>query len=121
VGGYSDWLRQRRVAAPGLASVVSKPAAEAKAAIAAEPAPPAKARRLSFNEQRELKQLPEKIQALEAEQTQLTTLISDPVLFQRNQEQGSEALQRLQAVGKELDAAYARWETLDQASSANRA
>jgi hypothetical protein len=42
-------------------------------------------------------------------------------LFQRNPEQGSEALQRLQAAGKELEAAYARWEALDQASSANRA
>jgi ATP-binding cassette subfamily F protein uup len=124
VGGYTDWLRQRRVAAPGLTAVASnpaKPAVEAEPAVAAELKSPVKARRLSYNEQRELKQLPEKIQALEAEQAQLTTLISDPALFQRNQEQGSEALQRLQAVGRELDAAYARWEALDQASSANRA
>jgi ATP-binding cassette subfamily F protein uup len=114
VGGYTDWLRQRRVAAPGLAAVASKPdAPELKS--------PVKPRRLSYNEQRELKQLPEKIQALEAEQAQLTTLISDPALFRQNQEQGGEALHRLQAVGKELDTAYARWEALDQASSANRA
>ena len=118
VGGYSDWLRQRRVDAPGMTAVASKPA---NGADAVELKSPPKARRLSFNEQRELKQLPEKIQALEAEQAQLTTLISDPGLFQRNPEQGSEALQRLQAAGKELEAAYARWEALDQASSANRA
>ena len=118
VGGYTDWLRQRRVAAPGPTAVASKPA---EPGVAAELESPMKARRLSYNEQRELKQLPEKIQGLEAEQAQLTKLISDPVLFQRNPEQGSEALQRLQAVGKELDAAYARWEALDQASSANRA
>jgi len=115
VGGYTDWLRQRRVAAPGLAAVAPKPA------VAPELAPPVKPRRLSYNDQRELKQLPEKIQALEAEQARLTTLISDPALFQRNQEQGGEALQRLQAVARELEAAYARWEALDQASSANRA
>ena len=117
VGGYTDWLRQRRVDAPALTAAASKPATVA----AAEPKPLAKPRRLSYNEQRELKQLPEKIQALEAEQAQLTTLISDPALFQRNPEQGSEALQRLQAAGKELEAAYARWEALDQASSANQA
>jgi ATP-binding cassette subfamily F protein uup len=117
VGGYTDWLRQRRVDAPALTAAASKPAK----AAAAEPKPLAKPRRLSYNEQRELKQLPEKIQALEAEQAQLTTLISDPALFQRNPEQGSEALQRLQAAGRELEAAYARWEALDQASSANQA
>jgi ABC transport system ATP-binding/permease protein len=117
VGGYTDWLRQRRVDAPALTAAAFKPAK----AAAAEPKPPGKPRRLSYNEQRELKQLPEKIQALEAEQALLTTLISDPALFQRNPEQGSEALQRLQAAGKELEAAYARWEALDQASSANRA
>ncbi|HEV7358997.1 MAG TPA: ATP-binding cassette domain-containing protein [Steroidobacteraceae bacterium] len=115
VGGYTDWLRQRRVAAPGPTAVASKPA------VAPEPEPPVKPRRLSYNDQRELKQLPEKIQALEAEQARLTILISDPALFQRDPEQGSEALQRLQAVGKELEAAYARWEALDQASGANRA
>ena len=129
VGGYTDWQRERRVAVPGLAAVASKPAksvaatkpAAAAQAGATESATPPKPRRLSYHEQRELKQLPEKIQGLEAEQAQLTALISDPALFQRNPEQGSAALQRLQALGGELDAAYARWEALDQASGANRA
>ena len=113
VGGYTDWLRQRRVA--------TKPAVAVETAVAAQPAPTAKPRRLSYNEQRELKQLPEKIQGLEAEQARLTELIGDPALFQRSPEQGSEALQRLQVLSEELDAAYARWEALDQAGSANRA
>jgi ATP-binding cassette subfamily F protein uup len=68
-----------------------------------------------------LEQLPGKIQNLEAEQVQLTALISDPVVFQRNQEQGSQALQRLQVLAEELDGAYARWETLDKASGASGA
>jgi len=113
VGGYTDWLRQRRVA--------TKPAVVVETAVAAQAAPTAKPRRLSYNEQRELKQLPEKIQGLEAEQARLTELIGDPALFQRSPEQGSEALQRLQVLSEELDAAYARWEALDQAGSANRA
>ncbi|HEX3603958.1 MAG TPA: ABC transporter ATP-binding protein, partial [Steroidobacteraceae bacterium] len=114
VGGYSDWLQQRRVAKPAAPGKAGKPAT-AGTATASKP------RRLSYNEQRELKELPESIQRLEAEQAQLTALISDPALFRRNQEQGSEALQRLQALGEELDAAYARWEALDTASNANRA
>ena len=48
-------------------------------------------------------QLPERIQNLEAEQVQLTALISDPKAFQRNQDQGSQALQRLQVLAEELD------------------
>jgi ATP-binding cassette subfamily F protein uup len=117
VGGYTDWLRQRRVAAPDPPAAALKPAKP----TAAAPKPLTKPRRLSYHEQRELKELPEKIQRLEAEQAQLTTLISDPALFQRDPEQGSEALRRLQALGEELDAAYARWEMLDTASNANRA
>jgi ATP-binding cassette subfamily F protein uup len=114
VGGYTDWLRQRRIDATGSTAGASKPSN----AAAADSKPPRKPRRLSYNEQRELKQLPEKIQGLEAEQAQLSALIGDPALFQRDPDQGSEALQRLQAAGKELEAAYARWEALDQASSA---
>jgi ABC transport system ATP-binding/permease protein len=107
VGGYSDWLQQRRSMPEPVAAVSPVPT---KAA-----AP--KLRRLSYNEQRELAQLPEKIQHLEAEQTQLHTLISDPSIFQRNKEQSTAALQRLQVLTTELEAAYSRWDALE--SSAN--
>jgi ATP-binding cassette subfamily F protein uup len=108
VGGYSDWLQQRKSAAPGVAAAESRRIAS----------PALKTRRLSYNEQRELAQLPGKIQGMEAEQVQLTALISDPQVFQDNKDQGSQALQRLQALAEELDRAYARWETLDKASGA---
>jgi ABC transport system ATP-binding/permease protein len=120
VGGYSDWLHQRKSAVPeASAAALSKRTVVMSPSGAADPPTAAlKARRLSYNEQRELAQLPEKIQHLEAEQAQLTTLISDPILFQGNQDQGSQALHRLQILAKELDSAYARWETLDKASGA---
>ena len=85
---------------------------------ATDPSAALKARRLSYNERRELTQLPEKIQSLEAEQVRLTTLINDPQVFQQNKDEGSQALQRLQVLAEELDSAYARWETLDKASRA---
>jgi ATP-binding cassette subfamily F protein uup len=124
VGGYTDWLRQRKSAvadAPARASAAASPARAVAMSPsgAADPSAAAlKARRLSYNERRELAQLPEKIQSLEAEQVRLTTLINDPQVFQRNKDQGSQALQRLQVVAEELDSAYARWETLDKASGA---
>jgi ATP-binding cassette subfamily F protein uup len=121
VGGYSDWLRQKP-APEALAGADRKRSVAMSSSGTATPSSASpKTRRLSYNEQRELAQLPEKIQHLEAEQDQLTTLISDPKLFQHNQDQASQALRRLQALTEELDGAYARWETLDKASGANSA
>jgi ATP-binding cassette subfamily F protein uup len=118
VGGYTDWLRQRKVAAPAGASAAAPKPSTAAATSRAAP----KLKRLSYNEQRELKQLPEKIQRLEAEQAQLNALISDPAAFQRNKVESNLALQRLQALAAELETAYSRWDTLDSsASSATRA
>src|SRR5450631_2738708 len=72
VGGYTDWLRQRRAIststkAGGKPRNAAAPPAEARPA-----APPAKARKLSYKEQRELEAMPATIQRLEAEQTDLT-------------------------------------------------
>jgi ATP-binding cassette subfamily F protein uup len=119
VGGYSDWLRQKPAAPEALAGADRKRSAASSSATATPSSASPKTRRLSYSEQRELAQLPEKIQHLEAEQEQLTTLISDPKLFQHNQDQASQALRRLQALTEELDGAYARWEKLDKASGAN--
>ena len=122
VGGYSDWLRQKPAAPEALAAADRKHSLAMSSSGTATPSSASpKTRRLSYNEQRELAQLPEKIQHLEAEQDQLTTLISDPKLFQDNQDQASQALHRLQALTEELDRAYARWESLDKASGANSA
>jgi len=122
VGGYSDWLHQKSAAPEALAPADPKRSVAMSSSGAATPSSAApKTRRLSYNEQRELAQLPVKIQNLEAEHDQLTTLISDPKLFQHNQDQASQALRRLQALAEELDSAYARWETLDKASGASSA
>jgi ABC transport system ATP-binding/permease protein len=109
VGGYSDWLRQRRVAPAAMEAGAAKtslsPAPSATAAV--------KSRRLSYKEQRELAALPEKIQVLEAEQAELHALISEPALFQDNPERSRLTLQRLQVLEAQIEAAYARWAALD--------
>jgi ATP-binding cassette subfamily F protein uup len=116
VGGYSDWLRQRR--APG-----RSPAARALAATAAAPAgsagadkaKAAKGRRLSYKDQRELDALPGKIQLLEEEQHGLQAAIGDPELFRHSPERAAAALQRLEILARELEATYARWASLESA------
>jgi ABC transport system ATP-binding/permease protein len=104
VGGYTDWLAQQRPALPKESVTASAPPA------------PSKARRLSYNEQRELARLPQAILELEAEQTQLQALLADPSLFQRDKNESSQTLQRLQALASELESAYSRWETLENSA-----
>jgi ATP-binding cassette subfamily F protein uup len=113
VGGYSDWLRQRRVvdaAAPASAPHEAAGAEPKAAHEAARPQP--KARRLSYKEQRELAAMPEKIQRLEAEQLELQAALADPKLFQ-DQERGAAALERLRSLAAEIESAYARWDALE--------
>src|SRR5258708_3617283 len=110
VGGYSDWLRQRKVVAPVRAPVApSKPVSAPPEAV--PPAP--KTRRLSYKDQQELAARQKKIPRLEAERLQLQAAIADPSLFQGNSERGKAALQRLQSLAVELENAYARWDALE--------
>src|ERR1700722_12316639 len=108
VGGYSDWLRQRKASGAGKArqpaAAPPPPASAPTEAVRAAP----KARRLSYKDQRELAAMPEKIQRLEAEQLQLQAQIGDPALFKDDPAQGTAALQRLQSLAAELETAYSR-------------
>jgi ATP-binding cassette subfamily F protein uup len=127
VGGYSDSMRQRAErSASAPASRTAEDAVKAEDARKAEgartaegasqrpaPAQRAKSRKLSFNEQRELKSLPAVIERLEAEQTALHAELSDPALFRDQPAQARAAATRLHDVAAELEAAYARWAALE--------
>jgi ABC transport system ATP-binding/permease protein len=118
VGGYSDWMRQRRTGAapaPGARVAASGPAQAATGAMATAPRG-LKPRKRSYKEQRELDSMPETIQALETEQGALQGALADPTLFRQSPAQASAALERLQALAKELEAAYARWDALESPS-----
>jgi ATP-binding cassette subfamily F protein uup len=113
VGGYSDWLRQRR-AVEAAAPASARAASAATEAAPSEAAPArSRARRLSYKEQRELEALPEKIQLLEAEQLELQAAIADPALFQGPVARGTAALQRLKSLAAEVETAYSRWHELE--------
>jgi ATP-binding cassette subfamily F protein uup len=114
VGGYSDWLRQRPSAAQGAAAPVRKGAAPAKPAVATPvPAAASGKRKLGFKEQRELEQLPLRIEALEAELAGLTAQLQDPAFYATGAAAVTAANARLTALQAELDAAYGRWGELE--------
>lgn len=102
-GGYEDWLRAR-------------PKANAQEEKKPQPSKtPAKlsASKLSYPELHELKTLPDKIDALEKEQAQITLKLSDNALY-RNDRQAVQHLQaRYAEIEKILLQNLARWENLE--------
>jgi ABC transport system ATP-binding/permease protein len=110
VGGYSDWLRQRKVNA-----VATKASSNPQPDPTILRTPPAatKPRKLSYKDQRELDAIPKTIERLETEQAELTAVLGDPELFKRTPAEAAAAAQRLQAVVHELEAVFKRWEALE--------
>jgi ABC transport system ATP-binding/permease protein len=111
VGGYSDWLQQRK--APASAARAAPPRAAGKSAALAS----AKPRKMSYQDRRELQAMPEKIQQLEAEQARLQAAVNDPELFRRDPAQAAAALDQLTALAAQLESAYARWDVLESLST----
>jgi ATP-binding cassette subfamily F protein uup len=108
VGGYEDWLRQRRerAAAP-------KPKREEAKPAPVEDRAPAVKKKLSYKEQRELESLPARIEALEREQQTLALSVSQPEFYQQDKAGIAQALARLEQLRAELEQAYARWQELE--------
>jgi ATP-binding cassette subfamily F protein uup len=114
VGGYEDWLRQRRNAeAEAEATPVRRAGSGANASAIATKEPSRTQRKPSYKEQLELEQLPARIEALETEQKQLQALVSSQDFYRRPATEIHEALARLEELETLLLAAYTRWDALD--------
>src|SRR5690606_31948184 len=82
----------------------------------------APARKLSFKEQRELEALPQRIEALENEQGELHARMADPGFYAAGDGAAvAAAKDRLEAVERELEAAYERWQALEEIAAPNEA
>jgi ATP-binding cassette subfamily F protein uup len=106
VGGYQDWLRQRK---PAVAAVKTKAVAEKK------PAPEkAPSKKLSLSEQKELAELPKQIEKLELEQTKLQAIISEPQFYQGDADAIKQTLTQMKTLEAELAKVFARWQFLEE-------
>ena len=107
VGGYDDWLRQRpQDAKPRKASFRKQDVLLAQTPIARL--------KLGFKQQKELDALPDTIEWLEREQHDLFQGMGDPEFYKKDRADIVAANDRLEAVKKLLEDAYARWEKLEQ-------
>ena len=105
VGGHADWLQHRKQA--------DTPDKTRKKQLTAEPQAKSKKKKLSYKEQRELQQLPELIEQLDAQQAVLTEQISDADFYRQEQSVVNKVLDELKQAEKQLEQAYQRWDQLE--------
>lgn len=107
VGGYHDWLKQRQLTSNLSAKDKSKET------MSSQSASNAKAKtKLSYKEQRELEELPSKIESLEQEQSALQAQFASADFYKQDANAIATATARLKQLEEELAVAYQRWESL---------
>jgi ATP-binding cassette subfamily F protein uup len=107
VGGYDDWLAQRIVQVdPERARLTEEKPKREKLTP--------ERRKLTYKEMGELRELPQKIEALEEEKHQLTATLNSPSFYTSNDAAKIRtASDRLADLDTELDYAYNRWNELE--------
>ena len=109
-GGYDDWLRFTEQRASALISAPKTKAPEQKPATAS--AKPAKAK-LSYKEQLELAELPEKIEKIETEIAAINMKLADPEIYKTDLDKATTLQIELTELDEALLNIIARWEELE--------
>ena len=106
-GGYTDWQRAKNAGngEPETGAGEKKPAKR--------PAQAAPRSRLSYKENRELSELPEKMQALESEQQDITARLADTNLYKDHPAKVKPLQARFAEIEEKLLQALQRWEELE--------
>lgn len=108
VGGYQEWLEQKKLIAKKISqeeqTILSTPSPEKNKRIS---------RKLTNNEQRELNELPSRIELLERRLLELQEETARPEFYQQNPQAISEKLNALTQIELDLETAYQRWHELD--------
>jgi ATP-binding cassette subfamily F protein uup len=118
-GGYSDWIDQGGEWLTESTKVAAKSSnASALPVFASVQATINNARRkLSYKEQRELDTMPERIEALELEQTKIQAAMSSSEYYRLGPEQMRQDKARVEQIDHELLALLERWEALQAIES----
>ncbi|MDR9828681.1 ABC transporter ATP-binding protein [Vibrio sp. FNV 38] len=114
VGGYHDAQQQRSQVKVSRA-VTEKPA---KVDKVVDPTPKttvkqSKTNKLSYKLQRELEALPQKLEQLESDISEMQTQVNDPAFFAKGVEDTQPILDKLVQLEAELEIAFERWDELE--------
>ncbi len=120
VGGYDDWQRQNESAKPE--SKPRKPVVSVE--NEAQSSSESTSKKLSYKEQRaletqkkELAELPQRIERLEADVHALTAAMATPAFYQQDSAEITRVVNQLKEMQDELAQAYHRWEELEKLRS----
>jgi len=117
VGGYDDWLRQRKAMPASKPPTPTRSVSEGVASNG-QSVQPSK-RRLSFKERQEFDALPAAIEKYDIQIAALHREMADPQFYQQPGARIAEEQARLKALEESLAAAYERWATLDDLRSSS--
>jgi ATP-binding cassette subfamily F protein uup len=110
VGGYSDWERRRRQ----LAELENPNTRSDRNDQGAGKARGRRATKLSYQQQRELDELPGRIEHLEAETKKLQRRIAAPEFYAQGHEQVQPVLDEFDSLTDELEHSIDRWSELEE-------
>ena len=103
IGGYDDWLRQRKTEQPISSQQPAK--VQAKAATTSK--------KLSYKDQRELDNLPQEIENLETQIADISEQISQPDFYKGDRAATAKTEIQLSELQQQLSHCYERWELLE--------
>lgn len=110
IGGYAEWLKEKnKLAQTNEEQAAPKTNTDKNQGRERKRTP----KKLSFKENQELNELPQRIEQLEQEQTTLIEQMNDPRYYENDSEVIKADTQRLQSIEADLNLAYERWETLE--------
>ena len=106
IGGYDDWLKQRKHSSVETKSK-DKPVENVKAQTRT------KSKKLTYKEKTELENLPAQIEFMEAEMDDLQKELANPDFYKQSNEKIIQSNEKLSSLQTHLERAYARWEQLE--------
>ena len=102
IGGYDDWLRQRKIEQPATATATAVP-----------DKPKSTAKKLSYKDQRELDSLPGQIEGLEGKINEISEHMSQADFYKSERAEIEKTEKQLADMQQQLSQSYQRWEQLD--------
>ena len=115
VGGYHDAMQQRENSLGNNTAAPEKKKVQPQQSnpVVTETVATRPAKKLSYNLQRELETLPQRIEALETKLTELQQQVNSPDFFAQEPKKTQAILQGLSETEAELETAFERWEELE--------
>jgi ATP-binding cassette subfamily F protein uup len=106
-GGYEDWLNQRIDNGPDESS-------EKKSKIKSKKEKTITLKKLSFKEKKELESMPQLIERLESEQSDIFEKMIDPEFYKKDTNKMKRTKDRSEEIKEAIKNAYERWDYLEQ-------